>query len=342
MPDEQAARIMRERENPDAVETGKTPDFRPGGKSEMPAPGGKIKNVGDPGTPLGVYQPDPVHSASDSGYKNLPLADLPTRGIFYPDTWELTIKPATVNEIRHWSSMDRGDMLDMDEKMNFIVEKCVRIIEKGVPVDWRELKDIDRLFIIFRVQELTFPNDENKIMMKFICQNNNCPGDDTYVKREALSSDMLNIFELPDKLMKYFDHDKRVLRVESQKTQKTYNFAPPTIGASQRLKSYTQNKRENGEKIDRAFVRIAPYIMHDFRVMTDEYIDKQRALSTAWSKNEVLFFSWVAEQMEEGVKLTATTKCPRCSSAIVMPLFFRDGIQIKDLFSISDPTDGFI
>ena len=42
----------------------------------------------------------------DIGYKNIPVINLPSKGMYYPLDWYITIRPATVAEIRHFSSID--------------------------------------------------------------------------------------------------------------------------------------------------------------------------------------------------------------------------------------------
>ena len=43
-----------------------------------------------------------VSGSNDLFWKNIPLANLPSGGLFYPEDAEITIKAATVAEIRQW------------------------------------------------------------------------------------------------------------------------------------------------------------------------------------------------------------------------------------------------
>jgi hypothetical protein len=52
----------------------------------------------------------------DTGYKNIPISMLPSKGIFYPSDWYVTIRSATVGEIRHFSTVDEFDDIDVIDK----------------------------------------------------------------------------------------------------------------------------------------------------------------------------------------------------------------------------------
>ena len=78
----------------------------------------------DPVTSLGKarsYDRPELSAAEDSPWKLLNLDLLPSRGIFYPEGVELLIKSAKGKEIRHWSTMDEHDPLDVREKINFVL-----------------------------------------------------------------------------------------------------------------------------------------------------------------------------------------------------------------------------
>lgn len=356
--DEKAEEIMRNREHeaaedlePRKIVQQSTPDI----KNETEEKKSSMVKEDPSGKSLGIISEpgSEVHSAGDRGWKNIPLENLPTRGYFYPDGLELTIKSAGVMEIRHWSTMDDSDMLDADDKINFIMEKCVRLFKISedenkktvrTPYDWLILKEIDRLYLLFLIQEMTFPNNENKLNVNFTCQNTDCPGVDNspYKSKELLTPGMINIYEMPEELLKFYDSEKRKIVIKSQKLGKSYTFDLPNIGVARKLKRYVNKKKRNGEGWDKAFMRIAPYVITDYNALDDDYIEKEQIDSTAWNKKETLLFNWVAEKFESGVFLTAKSKCRKCGEVMEAPLFFREGIKVKDILSVPDPLDGLI
>ena len=111
--------------------------------------------------------PQPEFSPGlDFGWKNLPLAVLPSRGFFYPEGTKIAIRSAEVKEIRHFSTIDEDDLIDLDEKLNFILSKCstMHFPSEGV-VSYKDLKHEDRFFLIMAIRDLTFIQGENRIII---------------------------------------------------------------------------------------------------------------------------------------------------------------------------------
>jgi len=93
-----------------------------------------------------------IHGANDVNYKNIPFDILPSKGMFYPIGSEITIRAASVIEIRHWSTIDDTDLLDMNDKLNFIIEKCLRFKTESGIASWKDIKEIDRFFLVFKIR----------------------------------------------------------------------------------------------------------------------------------------------------------------------------------------------
>ena len=87
--------------------------------------------------------------ASEIGWKNVPLENLPSKGMFYEDNTQIAIRAASVSEIRHWSTIDENDLLGTDDMLNFIMDKCCRIKVPGKPGSSKDLLEIDRFYLIF-------------------------------------------------------------------------------------------------------------------------------------------------------------------------------------------------
>ena len=110
-----------------------------------------------------TYDDEPL--AMEIGWKNIPSENLPSQGLFYEAGTQIAIRAAAVAEIRHWSTIDDNDLLSIDEMLNFIIEKCCRIKVPGKPGTYKDLKEIDRFYLIFAIRDYTFKNGENKIFV---------------------------------------------------------------------------------------------------------------------------------------------------------------------------------
>ena len=145
-----------------------------------------------------------IGGANDSHWKNVPLENLPSRGLFYPDDAEITIKAASVSEIRQWSTIDENDKLDVDDNLNFIIEKCCRLKIKGGKswLTWRDISELDRLALVFLIQELSFPDDQNSLFVKFTCPGP-CIDLEKWKDEVRVRSHMLSFIEFPEEVMQY-------------------------------------------------------------------------------------------------------------------------------------------
>ena len=94
-------------------------------------------------------------------YMTIPLDILPC-GIFYKQGTKINIRAARVQEVQAYSVVDDSNYLDITEKMNQILSSCVKFITpSGGQGSYKDLRDGDRLFLIFMIRELTFPGGKN-------------------------------------------------------------------------------------------------------------------------------------------------------------------------------------
>ena len=57
----------------------------------------------------------------------MPMEYLPSQGLFYPEGTKIQIRAASVKEIRHFSGIDDNDILDIDDKLNGVLDACTRV-----------------------------------------------------------------------------------------------------------------------------------------------------------------------------------------------------------------------
>ncbi|MFM7986884.1 MAG: hypothetical protein ACKPKO_46980, partial [Candidatus Fonsibacter sp.] len=90
---------------------------------------------------------DPVIEAAktnDLQFFNFDIKDLPC-GKFYPVGSLIMVRPAQVKEIQAYSMVDDNNFYDIVEKMNGMLQSCVRIkYSDGKVGSFLEIKDQDR------------------------------------------------------------------------------------------------------------------------------------------------------------------------------------------------------
>lgn len=278
-----------------------------------------------------------VSGANDNFWKNLPLENLPSRGMFYPDGSELTFRSATAAEIRHWSTMDEGDILDIDDKLNFIIEKCTRFKIKGghTWLSWKDIVEIDRLFIIFLIHEITFTDGQNELFVNIECNSGTCSSEEKYSDEVKVRSTMLQLFRMPDELLQWYSPQYRCFEIVSEKLNETFYLYAPTLGTVERLRKRISEIKSSGQVVDKAFIKMAPYLIQDWSTFDRSAYSKLSSESLSWHINKFTFITKFAEAMQEARDNSLVTLCPKCGSEITSPIFSRNSFTIKNLFFIS-------
>jgi hypothetical protein len=129
---------------------------------------------------------------SDLQYFSFDVRDFPC-GKFYPIGTMFMVRPAQVREIQAYSMVDDNNFYDIVEKMNDVLQSCVRVkYPDGKIGSYIEVKDQDRLFLVFLIRELTFQQGNS------LTVNSKCScGEDVQME---LKRDNFSFHEIDEKL----------------------------------------------------------------------------------------------------------------------------------------------
>lgn len=310
---------------------------REGGVNAAPEPEAKpepkLKSLGKSLTHQAIEE-STISMANDVRWKVVPYETLSSKGLFYPEDAEISIRSADVMEIRHWSTIDENDRISINDCLNFILEKCVKFKIKGRPVmlSWRDLLVVDRFYLIFKIHELTFPNGENKLMKNFECSS--CPNDPKYSGKHQVRGSMLQGFTIPEELMEFYHAEYRTFLIVSEKIGNFYLFMP-TIGSFNLVKQYITERANRGRPAEKWFVRVAPYLIEDYQAMTLDALEKLRQSTLDWPQNKIMFVTKAVDMLESSRNNKLVIKCPTCGSDIVSDIFSSNSFTVKNLFIVS-------
>jgi hypothetical protein len=274
-------------------------------------------------------------SPLEMGWKNVPVKIIPSRGKFYPDGTRIAIRPADVKEIRHFSSIDEDDDLDIEEKLTYILEKCFRMEfpEKGV-VSYKDLKQEDRFFIIMTIRDLTFIKGENSILLKPYkkCEETpECP----FNNGIELRTGVLSSYEIDPKIEKHYSEKTRSFIFNINKIKKSIEVFIPSIGVTQAITAFVIECAKRKIKVEETFIDIAPFIFNDWRDLNFDVIENSMLESDNWTKEEFSSYLILSEKIKIGTKLEVTQTCPICGEAeVAARISFPAGL--RSLFVISD------
>lgn len=273
--------------------------------------------------------------ASDNGWKNIPVEVLPTLGIYYPYGTRIAIRPAEVREIRHFSAIDDDDRLDIEEKLSYILDRCLRMEfpNEGI-ISYKDLKQEDRFFLIMAVRDLTFVKGENSILLKTKkkCKETpECP----FNNGIELRTGALDSYRIEERIMKYYNTQTGSFVFTIKKTGKKVEMFIPSIGVTQSISSYIGEAARLNITIDPGFLQISPFLFSDWRDLTfDLFVNKMRECDY-WSKEEYSVLFELSQRIKVGTKMEVKQNCPVCGGMeVTADITFPQGI--RSLFLISD------
>lgn len=269
-----------------------------------------------------------LHYKDNLGYLEIPLNQLPTQGIFYPEGTKIKIRAARGSEIKHWSTMNDQDLSQLsqiDDILNYIIEKCVSITipDRRNPAPWKDLKDVDRMYLLIAVREFTFIDGENQLMIP-IAEGKELP----------VTKEMIDFIDIPDEIMRHYSPQDRCF-VFKLKTGKEFKIYIPSLGVSQWLKNYAQAKSAMNEQFDLDFMTYAPMLIPDYLTLSQRAYEQMVVESSAWSVAEWSLLAYVRDTLSAVARPALKYVDPENGAEVTAPLNFRGGI--KALFTIQDP-----
>lgn len=292
--------------------------------AESPAEVAEVATVTSLGKAKQFTQVEESPLAGDIGWKNIPIENLPSQGLFYQDP-EITIRAASVSEIRHWSTIDENDALGIDDMLNFVIEKCCRIRIAGRPATYREMKEIDRFYLIFAIRDYTFKNGENKLYTTVEVE-------DGSEQKVEITKDVLNYFNPDEKLMRYYNAEKKCY-IFTMKSGETIELHFPSLGVMSFIKTYAKNKTQRGQQFDKAFLRYAPFLIADYKGFSDRDYDKLLQESYSWSIQKISLMDQITTMLANSIN-PQVRYFKSSGEEGTVPLSFPGGV--KSLFLIPD------
>ena len=258
------------------------------------------------------------------GWHEVPSDSLPSGGRFYPTDMVLKIRAAKVAEIRHFSTIDENSILDVDDKLNAIVESCTMVSSKTSRVSYKDICEEDRFILILSIRDLTFPEPENSLKVDFTSKSGNTQ--EVEIKREYF-----DYFRIPEEVERYYDAQARGYVIRTKSYGEIF-MRPPSIGVMQEITKYIKERRDKEQNIDQSLIQIAPYVATDWRRLNQKRLFELEVEMNGWSNGKFLLLYKLAEKVKVGIKpeLIVTIEDEEAS----IPINFRDGI--KSLFIVQD------
>jgi hypothetical protein len=296
------------------------------------------KHLGDLDNPKNVMNNDIPFVAqpkvdntrtTDLQFFNFDIKELPC-GEFYPSGTVFMVRPAQVREIQAYSMVDDNNFYDIVEKMNDILQSCVRVkYPDGKVGSYIEVKDQDRLFLVFLIRELTFQQGNS------LTVNSKCScGQDVQME---LKRDHFSFHEIDEKLERYFSASTRTYHF-STINGREFELTPPNIGLQKSFTDYILKESNEKRTPNLSFLKIIPFMLAGRTSITYEGIKAKLKEFEEIDDISFQFLNAAVGKMTFGIK-ELKKKCS-CGEEVHTDMQFPNGAS--GIFVIHDAFEAYI
>jgi hypothetical protein len=332
-PEEQKPKVEQQKQPETKEESmiGKKISFMPGSHDLSEEEKERLNAMTPTATKLGENVLENVEARE--GWIMIDKSALGERVIFYPKDWQFKVRPATVEAIRNWSTIDDQNANSIDDALNEILKSCLSIHTSRGPLPWGNLRSWDRFFFINLIHEYTFVQGEHKVEYE-----EDCPNCENPVKFVLHSSKLL--YDMPDKdVMKYFDEETQTWLIDPEEfgiAAEPITLYLPTLEKDMAIKTWLINRIQEKKKVDNVFIKfllwMAPKISKDETIAARQ-IKEYEMKFKAWNTEMFSFMNDVINNITVMPTNKLVTVCPICGEEVTSEIQFQNGI--RDLFTVS-------
>lgn len=267
---------------------------------------------------------------SDSEFFAYDTKILPCGGSYPPGT-KIMVRPAKTVEIQNYSMVDDNNFYDIVEKMNLMLQSCVRVKYSDNKMGtYLDIKDQDRLYIIFLIRELTFQKG------KQLSINTECS---CGAKNEVeLICNNFVFHEVDKKLESCFDKVSRSYKFELINGM-SYELSPPNIGIQKAFTEYIVKENAEDKKPNVSFLKIIPFMLPNRNSITYDGIKSKLEEFQKIDDVSFQFLNDVVGKMTFGVK-ELKKNCTSCGMEIHTKMTFPNGAS--GIFVVHDAFDLYL
>lgn len=257
---------------------------------------------------------------------------------FYKSGTKIAIRPAKVNEIQAYSVVDDKNFVDITEKMNELLARNVLFTHAdGKKGTYRDLKDADRMFIIFMIREMTFAGGHT--LTKEI-QCNHCSNEFSIPFRATSGQGGPATFELTEtseKIERFWNVDENCFEIIHNGV--SWKLGAPTIGIQEDFYEEIKREVQDEKKPNIAFMKIVPFLLYDRNSITPEGIKaKMKEFINIDDLKLFNALNAIVNGMTYGIK-GLMMECNECGTEVHTEFTFPSGASA--IFEIPDILDSF-
>lgn len=281
---------------------------------------------------------DSVNVPVSDGWIPIGREELGERSRFYPEDWEFAVRPATVQAIKNWTSIDENRLDQVNNAFNDIIKTCVKITSNTGGVSWENINSWDRFWFVLKIREYTFVHGESKVQF-----TDSCTECDEDIDFELTANSLY--YEFPDEelIEKYWSGQCwEIDPSEYDVDENPITLYTPTLGKDQAIINWATEKYRATNKIDEVFIKYLPWLINKpvrDPAMFDRQVQQIYKAYKNWSIDMSSFMNDVIKNLTINPSEKLKTTCPHCGKEVVSNVRFPNGV--KTIFNVATKAKKF-
>lgn len=268
-----------------------------------------------------------------NGWIPIDRKEMGIRSMFYPEDWEFRVKPATVEAIKNWSSIDEENISITNKVFNEIMKQCVSIWTASGKLPWSKVNSWDRFWFILKVREYTFVKGEAALNY-----DEECPYCDQQIFFDLKSKNL--DYEFPDDevVSKHYSVEDRCWIIDPKEydlDRPAVKLYIPTLEKDDAILGWALRENEKGKSLNEPFLRFLPWMLSkapkDEQVL-EKFIKEAKRVFDSWDIDMFNFMDEVLTNIQLTPSEKLKTVCPHCGEEVHSSVRFQNGV--KSLFAI--------
>jgi hypothetical protein len=266
---------------------------------------------------------------SDLQYLTFDVRDFPC-GKFYPVGTMFMVRAAQVREIQAYSMVDDTNFYDVVEKMNDMLQACVRIkYTDGRVGSFLEVKDQDRIYLIFLIRELTFQQGNSlSVNTKCTC------GQEVAVE---LKRENFRFHKIDEKLDRFYSPASNSFSFKTINGGQ-FEVTPPNIGLQKAFTDYIIKENNEKKAPNLSFLKIIPFMLNGRTSITMDGIKAKLVEFEQMEDISFQFLNAAIGKMTFGIEKLG--KICTCGEEVTTDMTFPNGTS--GIFVIHDAFEAYI
>lgn len=284
------------------------------------------------------HQEEGSEAPISEGWIPIEREELGIRAQFYPEDWEFAVRPATVQAIKNWTSIDEERLDQVNNVFNDIIKTCVKITSSTGGVSWENINSWDRFWFVLKIREYSFVHGESKVQFTDSCSE--CDED---IDFELTAKGLF--YEFPDEDLINSYWNGKTWEIDPQEydvDEDLITLYTPTLGKDQAIINWATERYRATNKIDETFIKFLPWLINKpsrDAAMFDRQVQKIYKEYKAWSIDMFTFMDDVIKNITINPSEKLKVTCPHCGKEVVSNVRFPNGI--KAIFNVTTKAKKF-